>query len=173
MSACIIPVAPDFQDPPTRPDSSPSVSNPLVNLMLSHFGATITLQQGNGDTTFSASVSDPDPGTTLQIRWALDYPTYDPGKTSVFEGESVSAAAPNQPIQNAPVSQKINCSSVRDFSKSTQQLMLIVTDGQLAEPDPLQPYGLDQLVATGTAMVVRGFWNLSVNCPVAPATQTP
>jgi len=46
-----------------------------------------------------------------------------------------------------------------------------VTDGQLAEPDPTQLYGLDQLVTT-TGIVVWGFWNISVNCPVGQPVQT-
>lgn len=170
MSACIIPVAPDFQDPPSQPDSPPSLANPLVNLMLSYFGATISLQQGNGDTTFSASVSDPDPGTKLQIRWALDYPPYNPATTSVFEGGFISAPVPGQPIQNVSVSQTINCSSVRDFTKSTQRFVLIVADGKLAEPDPNQPYGLVQVVTSGNA--VSNDWEISVNCPVTQPTQT-
>jgi hypothetical protein len=158
MSACIIPVAPDFQDPPTQPDAPPAISN----LNPPHFGLAFSITDKYD---FSASVSDPDPGTTLSVRWTVDYPPYT-ANTWINNGTPVSPLAPNEPIVNRTVTQRIDCTSINDRSTSAHRLQLIVTDGAFVTPDPSQAYSLDQLDGSGT--VVYAYWPINITCPQIP-----
>ena len=162
MSACIIPVAPDFQDPPTQPDAPPTISN----LNPPHFGLVFSITDSFD---FTASVSDPDPGTTLSIRWTVDYPPYT-ANTWINNGMPVSPLAPNEPIVSRRVGQTIDCTSIYDRSTSAHRLQLMVTDGEFVTADLSQPYSLDQLKGSGT--VVYAYWPINITCSQAPPPQS-
>jgi hypothetical protein len=160
MSACIIPVAPDFRDPPTQPDAPPTISN----LNPPHFGLAFSIP-ADKYYDFTASVSDPDPGTTLQVRWTVDYPPYT-ANTWTNNSPDVSPLVAGQPIVNRTVTQRIDCSSINDRSTSAHRLQLMVTDGEFVTADLSQPYSLDQLLGSGT--VVYAYWPINITCPQSP-----
>src|SRR5690242_202058 len=60
MSACIIPVGPEFQDPPGGPNAAPEILNP------NFFTGTAVASTSTQD--FSFTVSDPN-GDPMWFRW--------------------------------------------------------------------------------------------------------
>jgi hypothetical protein len=110
MSACIIPVAPNFQDPPTQPTSVPalqaSFGTPVPNTIN-------TIQDSSSQISppiFSVAVTDPDPNVTLFYRWVFDYPPHT--DVSRLGTDSSTTAWAQQPL-----TQKVSC----DFIVRTMQ----------------------------------------------------
>lgn len=120
------------------------------------FGSTTSIQSSN---VFAASASDPDPGTTLHIRWAVDYPPYT-SNTYLFPPQDLPAPADNKPLT---INQMISCTNINDRSTSTHYVELIVADAPLADPDPSQPNPLEQLTARGS--IAYGRWTINITCP--------
>jgi hypothetical protein len=165
MSACIIPVAPNFQDPPSTPDSPPYLSNfqPSDN-------AIVTVPVPDG-LVFSANVTDPDLGDTLQVRWAVDYPPYAIGNT-VDDQTPISPSANGQPI-NAPVTEKVNCVFVNSSTPSTEgthRLELIVADRTFSDPSTQRPDQALESIDDKTGFVVRASWTFVISCPALMAS---
>ena len=74
MSACIIPVAPSFQDPPSTPDSPPYLSN----FSPKNFNDIVTVPVPAGQ-VFSATVSDPTSATrSTFVGWSTIRPSRTP-----------------------------------------------------------------------------------------------
>jgi hypothetical protein len=100
MSACIIPVGPNFQDPPTQPSSVPALTvsglTPAPGLVDIIPDSTQSMPP-----TFSVTVADPDP-IPLYYRWIFDYPPY----TDVSRlGTDSSLQLGDPPV----VTQKVSC----------------------------------------------------------------
>jgi hypothetical protein len=66
VPACVIPLAPDFQDPVASPGGPPYFysSDPLP-------GATVTM----ANNTFTVTPADPNINATLYLRWIANYPS--------------------------------------------------------------------------------------------------
>lgn len=105
MSACIIPVAPSFQDPPSTPDSPPYLSN----FSPKNFNDIVTVPVPAGQ-VFSATVSDPDVSDPLNVRWVVDYPPFT-NATRLGNQTTISPGPNGQPI-NQTVSQTVDCNLI-------------------------------------------------------------
>ncbi len=110
MSACIIPVAPNFQDPPSQPDSVPGLQ---VTSQTPAPGTIYTILDSSSPSTtptFYVTVSDPDPNVTLYYRWIFDYPPHTDVSRLATDSSQSSGA-------QQPISQKVDC----DFIIKTMQ----------------------------------------------------
>jgi hypothetical protein len=154
MSACIIPVAPDFQDPQSRPDSPPKLTN-----FMPEFGLTTSVPASGAP--FSVSASDPDPGTTFYIRWVVDYPPYT-ATTNPLPPVELPAPAEGEPPLT--IGQPIDCTYIRDPSTSTHSVELIVADVPLAAPDTTKANAFEQLTNPAGA-IAYGRWPINITCP--------
>ena len=162
MSACIIPVAPDFHDPPSDPDSPPYIYNPQPQ----NFFTIVTVPVPAGQ-SFSANVTDPNVGDTLQYRWVVDYPPFMQNVTRPGNLQTILPTADGQPINQTVTPQQIDCLHV-DTAFSTHQLELIVTDGAfIPASDPtLTPSDvLDSIDPSRGGFVVRAGWTVVISCP--------
>jgi hypothetical protein len=78
--ACVLPVAPEFEEeknlPPYLISAMPQV-------------ASLTVK----DPFFTVSVQDPNEHDTLHVRWVIDYPPYDGNSTRLRESDVASNAA--------------------------------------------------------------------------------
>ena len=77
FSGCIVPIAPEFQDPPKQPNYEPSFE------LVMPFGET-TVQM---PAMFSVVINDPNPQDTLHVRWAADYPAYTAARSRLLVDE--------------------------------------------------------------------------------------
>src|SRR5262245_13457968 len=88
MSGCVLPIAPEFQDPPSPPNYAPyivSAQPPIGEVKTSLMP---------GDVEFSVSVSDPNILDKLCVRWISDYPPYNENTKLMERIETPCLAAP-------------------------------------------------------------------------------
>jgi hypothetical protein len=158
MSACIIPLAPDFQDPPPVP-ASPAPA--LSGFMPQNFGSTVSIPA-----TFGATAIDPNLADTLYVRWIIDYPPYT-ANTLVLPTGTQSLTPPGQ----ATISQPITCTFNNVLAPSVDskhKLELIVgTQDFVANTCGISNANcLDEIVGGGP--VARAAWTIVMSCPAGP-----
>ncbi len=167
MSACIIPVAPNFQDPPSPPDPPPYLSNPNPK----NFNDIVSVPVPAGQ-TFSATVKDPDVEAKLNYRWVLDYPPFIRDVTLTGNQGSITAPPDGQPI-NMPLSQPIDCNFVNTTlapSDGKHQLELIVANRTFSTSPALTPDDQLDSIDDSTGSVVRATWTIVISCPATTST---
>jgi hypothetical protein len=157
MSACVLPIAPEFQDPPAAANFSPVIidSMPPIGSIV---GPTST------PTTFTISITDPNLGDDLHVRWIADFPP-DTGNTRTLNNPptTVSHRTDGMPI-NADVSQTPSC-NINSLAKIPQhQIMAIVADRPF---DDSPTADLTKLQGTDGHSVIAT-WILNLDCATAP-----
>jgi hypothetical protein len=68
MSACALPIGPDFQDPLASPNYAPFIESSTPPL------GQILMRTATDTTTFRVTVSDPNVGDLLYVRWIVEGP---------------------------------------------------------------------------------------------------
>jgi len=172
MSACIIPVAPNFQDPPSISDSGPFLSS----FSPGAFGELVTVPVPQG-TQFSANVTDLNVKATLSIRWVMDYPPASDA-THLVEQSPITPRADGlpQPITTPPPGQPgvVNCDWVIQRLTSTHQLELIVADSEFADSSTagLPPDRKFDTPKDPNGHVVHALWPIDISCPASTTSNT-
>jgi|tagenome__1003787_1003787.scaffolds.fasta_scaffold20891894_2 hypothetical protein len=165
MSACIIPVAPNFQDPPSVPDAPPY----LFNFQPASPGNIVTIP-GADVVTFSANVTDIDVGDKLYYRWVLNYPPFKDGVTKPLNAGDISPLLDGRPI-NMPLPQMISCTYIGRPSEGAHQLELIVADRAFSNAADLKAENLlDSLPEDSPGFVVRATWTIVASCSAVAST---
>ena len=161
MSACIIPVAPNFQDPPSVPDTVPYLSGFVPTSV-----EIITFVPPS--MPFSAIVTDQNVNARLRYRWAIDYPPFVAGVTAFTDQMEISPSLDGQPIKKQ-VTEPVTCDLVMNVS-GTHRVELIVADRDFKDsstPGLTTDNQLDSIIdPAGTGHVVRGAWTVVMSCPV-------
>lgn len=160
MSACIIPVAPEFQDPPPNPTAPPYLTNPSQP-----FGGLVTVPTlpppAIGQAMFTVEVMDSQMGVTLYYRWALDYPPFTGFTRTPGLEPPIQPPSTGGPI-DSPVSYNLDCSLNPDPGAGSQHTFVLI----VADRPFLNAAGdltaLDD--AAGTGHVVTAFWNVNMSC---------
>jgi hypothetical protein len=145
MSACIIPVAPDFQDPPQDPQLPPSFVNGSA---MPAFGTLVlvTPQEFRGAVNNPAAVS-------LWYRAVLDYPEHP---------TSLRQVQPQTPIASNTFDFTLSCGVNPDVTVGTQhELTLIVADQQF----DLNNAAPEALLHPGN--YIESYWHVIMSCPGA------
>ena len=128
MSACIIPVAPNFQDPPSVPDQGPYLAGytPVDGKLVTYTPNV---------STFSVVVTAPNVGDKLFFRWVWDYPPFNNSSSMIFYSANpeitIGAGPDGRPIGQT-VTQNICCSLVNN-ANGLHQVEFIVADGQFED----------------------------------------
>jgi hypothetical protein len=159
MSACIIPVGPEFQDPPATVDAPPYVlsSTPQV--------ATPVTVAPNGEVDFVVTVVDPEVGATIYYQWALDYPPNVPGTTlSGGPPDEILPLGDGKPTQGALKTFPLRCTTflASPTSGSNHVLALILADRQLSQTRFGQIDDHTGVVAPTT------IWPVNMPCQASP-----
>ena len=156
-SACIIPVGPDFQNPIAGPNNAPYIIGATPD-----FGAIVTPPQ----LTFSVTVTDPNIGDDLYVRWLADYPGAN--YRQVNTGRSfVSHSMNGQPLRET-VQAIVDCllDNLGMTSDGEHRVEVIVADRPFVDPIPPDTH-LDLVMDPG--LVVRASWVLEqLSCPSSP-----
>jgi hypothetical protein len=159
LPACVLPIGPDFQDPPPVPNYPPYFAQVGPNTPL--FGSTVAISDSG--TTFEVIVADPNPGDTLSVRWVSDYPIYTARRTNPIQEQDMKQVAdPVTPDAHFTVT--LNC--VDDFAGGGDTLAVIASDRGFASDlatvqNPEWRYNYD---SNGELTLVMGSWIIT-GCP--------
>jgi hypothetical protein len=164
MSACIIPVAPNFQDPPSVPDSPPYLSN-----IVPTFGEVATFQPPT--TTFSAVVNDMNLNATIYYRWVGDYPPNMPGVTwDKIDYQPIKPSLDGLPlVQLLPFD--LTCTLVNSVS-GTHTVELIVADGPFHDTMGLPVDSEFDTLLDSSDHIIKTAWTVSMSCPASTTSST-
>lgn len=152
MAACIIPVAPEFQDPVGSPNLPPELS-----LDMPTFGSIVSLPDPHQGKTFSFQAVDPNTSQSLSARWLVEYPPFVSGLSRVVQTDT-----PRQQPNNGsalPFSLPASCDlgTFAPGASNVHQLQVLVSDAKFLDSPP------DQVETGGT--IARQNWTVLVSCP--------
>jgi hypothetical protein len=153
LSACVLPIGPDFQDPLASPNYSPFFidSDP-------EFGTQETATPAMS-VTFHARISDPNVGDNLTVRWIVDYPPFT-ADTRPQPDDLVMADQTGKPLDK-DVSFTPNCVQNTLAKIPVHHIKVVVSDrGFVTVQDPTD---LTSIPAGGFEIV--GDWSLALECP--------
>lgn len=162
LCGCVVPLSPDFQDPPPVANSSPKfvLGDPF-------FSATAI----RPPQTFEVRVVDPNLQDLLYVRWASDYPPYVEAGSKLLVTPPVLMgvmAGTTQDIKNGYTTFKYDLSSpnamtCRDLSGPDHRLVVIVSDRPFLPTDQFMnsSFRYNDTVA-GTSWIMAGW---GVTCP--------
>ena len=128
MSACVVPVAPNFQDPPV---SEPNIA-PYMVTATPDFGSYVAI--GNTQ-DFMVTVTDQNVGDDLSFQWVVDYPPYTENTrlgTAGFSPHSVNGTPQMALTKQEPPPCGLNL----EPTIAVHQLELIAADREFDQTDP-------------------------------------
>lgn len=150
-TACILPVAPDFQDPPKAPNYAP------LFVSFDPFAETPVLQV---PLTFTVLLSDPNPQDTLHVRWVADYPPFVQSRSKLLvDGQMILPGAVPQSI--FPLQAPDPCKAFG--SGGDHRLVVIVSDRPFRKFDQFTSDYRFNLVEDGASPIMAG-WTIP-GCP--------
>lgn len=149
MLGCVLPVSPDFQNPPLAPNYPPSFD------FFEPYQETDVSQLPQD---FTVLLSDPNPQDTLHVRWAIDYPPYVQSRSLLVIDEQTLT-----PGSLKPVSYHLDSCANFKATGAEHKVAVIVSDR------PFQPVGLFSGIARynqteGMLPPIMAGWSVSA-CP--------
>jgi hypothetical protein len=153
MSSCVLPIAPEFQDPLAAENYAPFFvdTNPLAGSIVT---ASPTVP------TFTVVVSDPNVGDDLQVRWIADFPPLS-DNTSVMETVPVPHSADSK-VDFHEVSIQPNCALHHLARIPSHQIYVVVADRPFLPPGT--PIDFERLPNDG--LKDSRSWILNLDCSV-------
>lgn len=149
-SACILPVAPEFQDP--EPNLSPYVVNA---------SPPIGYEVGEND-EISVVLADPNPQDELSLRWLFNYPPYSLA-TRLSQPEVLAPSIGGAEVRTKVVKVKPTCFRDLVAGPYPHRAMLIVSDRGFEDP-PSTPTDLPFDLVQKDARVLRLTWTVKKVC---------
>jgi len=151
ICACVVPMAPQFEDPGANYPPFVASSNPTAGAELTPSATTIEVTPG-----------DPNLDDVLAIRWLIDYPPYDSATRIGLPPFSLppTGTVNRQTIRFAP-----SCSGNQIASGlASHRVTLSVADRPFLPPEQAPPdLALDSVPPEG--FVVRTTWLVDLECP--------
>jgi hypothetical protein len=161
MSACVLPITPEFQDPPSAANYAPVILSAMPDI-----GSLVTATNPSAVPTFTIYVQDPNLGDDLHVRWIADYPP-DTANTRFLLKDFFISHSSNGMLLNAPSSVTPSC--IGDLAKTLpqHQIMAVVADRPFDDslPPPNTPVDLTKLSKPEGRKVIAT-WILNVDCTV-------
>ncbi len=150
VSACVVPVAPSFQDPVGEPNVPPYIvsAGPPVGTFIT---STTLIPQ--------VTVTDQNVGDLLAYQWVIDYPPYKPD-THPLGIEHIQPSANGSQQQVTKALSQAPCLFNPDPTLAVHQLAFILADREFLQSDITV---LDALPMGSDGFVVRANWTFS--CP--------
>jgi hypothetical protein len=154
ISACVVPVAPQFEDPGGN-------YSPFVVTSVPTTGAEVPASAGS-TYTIQVTLGDPNLDDVLYARWLIDYPPFDPSASRLAREDRLpsSGSVNREIIRFAP-----SCSDDQIVSGSaSHRVTLSAADRPFLPADQAPPdLQLDSVPADG--FVVRATWIVDLACP--------
>ncbi len=163
MLACVIPAAPDFQDPISSPNVAPWLHDPYPA-----FGQIVSVppMEANSQQGYpiSVSVTDLNAADVLHARWIINYPLYQGANTYILSEQTLTRLSPTE----ARAEFKVQCVGGWTSNPAPQQLELVVADGPFAYPvDARNPD-----VVAGDTRKSYANWTLIMPCSSSSTSGT-
>jgi hypothetical protein len=150
--ACVVPLAPEFEDPPATRNFAPVISDPFpIN------GEVVSTQTSRD---FRVTVSDPNPSDDLHVRWIADYPPYGPN-TRLLRSPDLPHGMTAAPQQTDITVDCINSNLALGVPQ--HQIMVIVAD-QPFLPTDNQPLDSKLTALPKSAGSAEAHWTLNLVC---------
>jgi hypothetical protein len=151
MSACVLPLAPDFQDPPASANYAPfffNVEPPIGSVVQTN--------------SFLVTVSDPNVGDDLTVRWIADFPPHT-DNTRVLLTHLVSHSADGTPLVHDDM---VMPDCVIDSLAKIQrhQIMVVVADRGFLPPQVPGSKEIDVARIPDVGRKVVATWTLEMEC---------
>jgi hypothetical protein len=149
VSACIIPVGPEFQDPPGAPNARPEILDPDPT-----WGAEVTAPTGLA--TFTFTVADTNLTDELSIRFLVD------GELATVD--DTKRGPTGSPVRLPQVSNQITCQLIQNRTRSRHTVLAAVAD---------RPFDLsmpDELLTSPGLVSSPVTWTLNITCPMNPGS---
>jgi hypothetical protein len=151
LPGCVIPLAPDFQDPSSEPNLPPHIVSSMPDQG--------SLVAGNVNLRFQVGVSDPNPGDALQVRWFADFPPYQ-GSTRPL-GADIGSVPPSADgsVQTTLLDAVVDCFADNLVPGVDQHTVTVVISDapKLVPAGPTTPFdGTHEVTAT---------WSVLLQCP--------
>jgi hypothetical protein len=148
MSACVLPLAPDFQDPPASANYAPEIIDfePAI-------GSVVT------SPNFRVTVSDPNVGDTLFVRWIADYPPHSDNTQVLLDIMVPPSADGTKLAKDVPVKPDCVLNSLAKIQR--HQIMVVVADRDFLPPQPPMN-DLTMILKPGREIVAT--WTLEMEC---------
>jgi hypothetical protein len=160
MSACVLPIAPAFQDPAASVNYAPEIllPDPMLGSIVS--GTPMKAP------TFHVTVSDPNVGDTLYVRFLADYPPNTANTRNLTPPERTFAPTADGTRIVGDVDVTPSCSVFNLANIPIHQIMVVVADSPFLDalPEPGQPVDLTKL-KDPSGLEVFGSWTLEMECP--------
>ncbi len=161
ICGCVIPVSPEFTDPPVAQNYPPEL---LADTAQPPFLTETPL------TRFSVTVTDPNVGDDLYVRWYVDYPPFSPSFTrALFAPITTIFHRADGAQQFMPIEMIVDCT--RDVLSSAipqHQIAVLVGDRDFApeasDLTQLKDPTMLTMLKDGSHAVVGG-WFLDKQCP--------
>jgi hypothetical protein len=152
MSACVLPIGPEFQDPPTSENFAP-----FFRTVAPDIGSIVM------DPMFDVTVTDPNVGDDLYYRWMADFPPYSDNTRTLQATTKVPHSADGTPLF-AALTMKPDCKLYNLAKLPQHQILLVVADRPF---DPLQPtptQSVDYTRVPSEGRKVIATWTLQMEC---------
>jgi hypothetical protein len=152
MSACVLPIAPEFQDPP-----SPLNGAPVFQFEDPPIGSVVTKP------SFTVVVTDPNVTDDLYYRWIADFPPFTENTRTLLPVTKLQHSADGTPLSQDLTIQP-DCINDNLAKLASHQVMLVVADRPFlpAQSMPGQPVDFARVPAGAGVRV--GVWTLNMEC---------
>jgi hypothetical protein len=148
LPACVIPLAPDFQDPPAAENSPPYIVSSSPDQ-----GSLVT-----STTRFGVRVTDPNPGDDLSIRWYADFPPLQPSTRAMGADVGSVPHSADGTVQTTLLEAVVSCQGDNLAPGISQHTVtVVVSDVELGPGTPTFD-GTHQVTAT---------WLVLLQCPTS------
>jgi hypothetical protein len=160
MSACVLPISPEFQDPPAAANFSPVILSATPDI-----GSIVTATSPSAVPMFQVFVSDPNLGDDLHVRWIADFPPFTPNTRVMLSDFPIPHRSDGKPIADS--SEVVPNCLVNNLAKIPQHQIMAVVADRLFDDSPT-PMGatVDLTRVQGTeGRRVIATWTLNLDCP--------
>ena len=157
LCGCVVPISPDFTDPPVAQNYPPQLfADPAQPFLME-----------TTRSNFSVTVTDPNGGDDLYVRWYADYPPVSPSFTRLLFAQITTIVHRADGAQQfTPIDMTVDCA--RDILSSAipqHQIAVLVGDRDFAtEASDLTLLKDPTMLKDGSHAVVGG-WFLDRQCP--------
>ncbi len=154
LPACVVPVEPEWTDPPPNDPPTIQSSTPPV-------GAVLVADPASSKAmSVSVVVADQNTQDKLYLRWLIDYPAV---QGEVSHLAYPLALAPEGTVAREAVSFAPSCTDDQiPPGTATHRLMLAVSDRPFAPIDESSQTALDQVT---NGFLVEAVWLFTLTCP--------